>query len=115
MPSGRCPRWAIAASRFSAVVVLPTPPFWLNTAITVMSFGAFARTPADMRRSRLYVGPLARTEPRANAGVMPYHESLMARHGFRVSRCRPDQIVSWLRLRSSDLGKRGECYAHGVS
>ena len=29
MPSGRCPRRAIAASRFSAVVVLPTPPFWL--------------------------------------------------------------------------------------
>src|SRR5439155_2693859 len=37
MPSGRTPRCAIPASRLSAVVVLPTPPFWLNTAMIVIA------------------------------------------------------------------------------
>src|SRR5258706_11272035 len=36
MPSGRCPRWAIPARRLRLVVVLPTPPFWLKTAMTAM-------------------------------------------------------------------------------
>ena len=31
--NGRCRACPIAASRLSAVVVLPTPPFWLNTAM----------------------------------------------------------------------------------
>ena len=36
MPSGRAPRSAMPASRLRAVVVLPTPPFWLNTAIVAI-------------------------------------------------------------------------------
>src|SRR3954454_6524832 len=35
--SGRCFRCAAAATRFNAVVVLPTPPFWLKTAMIATS------------------------------------------------------------------------------
>src|ERR1700682_6014112 len=37
MPSGLVLCWATAASRLSAVVVLPTPPFWLKTAMIAMA------------------------------------------------------------------------------
>ena len=37
MPTGRWPRRAMPARRFSAVVVLPTPPFWLKTAMIAIA------------------------------------------------------------------------------
>src|SRR5688572_22567760 len=37
------PRRANAAARFTAVVVLPTPPFWLTTARTRPSLGVSVR------------------------------------------------------------------------
>src|SRR5687767_13537809 len=51
------PRRARAAARFTAVVVLPTPPFWLTTARTRPSLGVSVRqrlrSPAPERVERL--------------------------------------------------------------
>ena len=47
--STRCPIWASAAPRFTVVVVLPTPPFWLATTMTRVAGG---RGKAGVSRSR---------------------------------------------------------------
>src|ERR1043166_2321981 len=60
----RMPRLAAMAARLQTMVVLPTPPFWLNTTRRVMN-------------------PL----PRKNAGA-----SLQLRHGFRRAHPVPDPV-----------------------
>src|SRR5579859_4068402 len=55
----RCSRSARAAPRLTAVVVLPTPPFWLATEIT--------------RAIRARVYPKPPTQPRGGAHTCPYN------------------------------------------
>ena len=86
MPSGRCPRRAIAASRLRAVVVLPTPPFWLNTAMTVMrrdtrACDAIIRVTAARR---IPGAPLRRRRNVAGADAVSLTTSRRARRG-RIS------------------------------
>src|SRR3954463_8580488 len=52
----RCPAAASAVARLTAVVVLPTPPFWL--AIAIM------RARRDTTRGRLSLAPLTPLTPR---------------------------------------------------
>src|SRR6056297_2881713 len=59
----RCPAVAIAAERFTAVVVLPTPPFWFIMAIDRIernSFSDIGTTVSPTRFSRLAVERLTR-------------------------------------------------------
>ena len=45
MTSTRSPCWASAAAMFTAVVVLPTPPFWFATTITRVASGRGSAAP----------------------------------------------------------------------
>ena len=82
MPSGRAPRCAIAASRLSAVVVLPTPPFWLKTAMVGTARNRSSKgegTPARARgsaraRTRCAEVPVIIAVPRRR--VLTRHSSM---------------------------------------
>ena len=53
MTRTRWPSWVSAAARFTVLVVLPTPPFWLATTITRVAWGrpVRGRLSADWRAS----------------------------------------------------------------
>src|SRR5512143_1367676 len=105
-PSGRWPRRAIAASRLRAVVVLPTPPFWLNTATTVMRREARPcgdYTGDDAMRRVVASAPAG---PAVGPFPMSYHDRLAARGAASTFAHRVTASLLQIVVMAAGQGKR---------
>src|SRR5437868_7056847 len=57
--STRCPQFAIIAARLTAVVVLPTPPFWFATAIDFIFARKLTYYPHDEPQTQCFTCPIS--------------------------------------------------------